>query len=198
MSQKLTDGAIKALIPPETGNRIFYDTEVRGLGCRVTAAGDRSFVLNYRTRAGRERRYTIGKFPDWKVGPARDEARELKKAVDRGEDPMGDLEAGRQAPNIGQLCDRFISEHLPKKRPSTALDYKRLIEGDIRPTFGTKTPMRWIPPPCETVVKPLLHAGSSYGSAAGPACWCRLRQSLVCRPRPGRGAAVRLRLLGTR
>jgi hypothetical protein len=38
-----------------------------GFGCRITAAGALSFILNYLTRAGRERRYTIGEFPSWKT-----------------------------------------------------------------------------------------------------------------------------------
>ena len=78
MSQKLTDAVVKTLSTPAAGNRITYDTSVKGFGIRVTAAGAKAFILNYRTRTGRERRYTIGSFPDWKTGPARDEAARLK------------------------------------------------------------------------------------------------------------------------
>ena len=60
MDQKLTDSAVKRLPIPKSGNRIHYDPDVKGFGCRVTSAGARSFVLNYRTRGGRERRFTIG------------------------------------------------------------------------------------------------------------------------------------------
>src|SRR4051794_4370472 len=101
MANKLTDKIVKALLPPATSNRITYDGDdkdcVKGFGVRVTAAGSRSFVLNYRTRIGRERRFTIGQFPDWNVAAARDEAKALKKRIDRGEDPMADIEAGRDA-----------------------------------------------------------------------------------------------------
>jgi hypothetical protein len=47
MAQKLTDKAVKTLAAPPKGNRITYDTDVSGFGVRVTAAGARSFVLNY-------------------------------------------------------------------------------------------------------------------------------------------------------
>ena len=47
------------------GNRIHYDSEVAGFGIRVTAGDARSFILNYRTPAGHERRYTIG---DCRIG----------------------------------------------------------------------------------------------------------------------------------
>jgi hypothetical protein len=69
---------------PAVGKVITYDTEVKGFGCRVYPSGARTFVLNYRTRGGRERRITIGSFPDWNTAAARKEAAELKKAIDRG------------------------------------------------------------------------------------------------------------------
>ena len=56
----LDDKVVAALrVQPAKGSAITYDQEVKGFGCRVTAAGARSFVLNYRTRAGQERRFTI-------------------------------------------------------------------------------------------------------------------------------------------
>jgi len=91
MAIKLTKDVVAKLEPPAKGNKITYDSEVSGFGVRVTANGARSFILNYRTRAGRERRYTIGDFPTWTVPVARDEAKELKRRVDKGEDPLGDI-----------------------------------------------------------------------------------------------------------
>src|SRR6266436_6810843 len=128
MAQRLTDKLVTALPRPATGNRITYDDAVPGFGARGTAAGARAFVLNYRTRGdGRERRYTIGGFPDWSVGAARDEARRLKRAIDGGADPVGELQATRQAPSVNDLCDRFIEDHLSHVAPSTAYDYKTRV-----------------------------------------------------------------------
>lgn len=135
MAQKLTDPVVKNLPCPTGGNRVEYDSEVKGFGCRVTAAGARSFVLNYRTKAGRERRYTIGQFPTWKVAAARAEAAELKKRVDRGEDPLGDIAAVRLAPTVADLCRRFEGEHFPRLRPGTQADYKSLIDRHILPAL---------------------------------------------------------------
>ncbi len=130
---KLTDSIVRDLEKPEAGNRITYDTEVKGFGCRVTAAGARSFILNYRTRSGRERRYTIGAFPDWKVAVARGEARELKRAVDRGEDPLAIVEADRGAKTFADLAKQFREDFLPKKRPSTVKNYNLLLDKFILP-----------------------------------------------------------------
>lgn len=130
---KLTDSVVKDLEKPETGNRITYDTEVKGFGCRVTAAGARSFILNYRTRSGRERRYTIGSHPDWKVSAARKEATELKVAIDRGEDPLATIEADRGAKTVADLAKQFREDYLPKKRPSTVKNYNLLLDKFILP-----------------------------------------------------------------
>ena len=137
MAAKLTDAIVKALPVPKAGEKITYDESVRGFGIRVTAAGARSFVLNYRTRLGRERRYTIGRFPNWKTSPARTEALELRKVIDRGGDPLGDIHAGRKAPTMADLCARFEAEHLPRLRPSTQTSYRQQIASEVRPALGS-------------------------------------------------------------
>lgn len=138
MAQKLTDGVVKRLLLPAEGNRIEYDSEVKGFGCRVTAGGARSFVLNYRTRAGRERRFTIGQFPAWKVAAARQEAAELKKLVDRGGDPLASIAAERAAPTVDDMCTRYAQEHLPKKRERAARDDTSMITAHVLPALKHK------------------------------------------------------------
>jgi integrase len=136
MAERLTDTGVKRLPAPARGNVITWDTAVTGLGARVTAAGHRAFVLAYRTRAGRQRRYTIGSFPDWSVVGAREEARRLKRLVDAGGDPLGEIEAERGAATVEDLIQRFLAEHLPRKRPKTQRDYRRMIELHVRPALG--------------------------------------------------------------
>lgn len=136
MSERLTDRIVAKLIKPETGNTVYFDSEVGGLAVRVTAGGSRSFVLCYRTRAGRQRRYTIGSFPDWTVTAARAEARELKRQIDQGGDPVGDRHSSREAPTMADLCQRFTDEHLPKRRPMTASIYAAAMRHTILPRLG--------------------------------------------------------------
>jgi integrase len=126
---------VKELAPPKVGNRIVYDSDVKGFGVRVTKAGARAFILNYRA-AGRERRITIGSYPDWKTTPARDQAKELKKRIDIGEDPMGTRHALRAAPTMDELADRFEEEHITKRRAATEKDYKSILKLYIRPELG--------------------------------------------------------------
>lgn len=136
MNVHLTDAGIKRLPLPAKGNRVTFDDNVAGFGIRVTAAGARSFVLNYRTKAGRERRITIGQFENRSTVAARAKARELKQLVEDGGDPLADLEEEREAPTVADLIEQFTQEHLPKRRFNTARDYTKIIRKWIGPHFG--------------------------------------------------------------
>ena len=139
MAKHLTDAIVKRLPLPAKANQITYDDALAGFGMRITAGGSRSFILNYRTKAGRERRITIGSHPDWRTTAARDEARRLKQTIDRGGDPLADIEGDRGAPTVASLADRFEREHLPRKRAGTAADYRLIVSKHIRPHFGLHT-----------------------------------------------------------
>ena len=136
MAQHLTDAVVKRLPLPATGSKIHWDA-MPGFGARVTAAGARSFVLRYRVRGSqRDRTFTIGGCSDWATTAARAEAKRLRQLIDQGGDPLGDLEAVREAPTVAQLIDRFVKEHLPRLRASSQADYLRMLEGWVRPHFG--------------------------------------------------------------
>ena len=121
---------------PAKGNRVYYDDDVKGFGCRVTSAGARAFILNYRVK-GRERRYTIGAYPDYTVTAARDVAKRLKQEIkEEALDPLAKLQADRGAPTVADLCERYKEKHLPKKRPRSQKDDLSMIEQDILPRLG--------------------------------------------------------------
>ncbi|MBU6320113.1 MAG: integrase arm-type DNA-binding domain-containing protein [Alphaproteobacteria bacterium] len=56
---------------------IVYDEEVVGFGVRLTSGGSRAFNLTYRIEA-RERRLTIGAWPDCSVTAAQQETKRIK------------------------------------------------------------------------------------------------------------------------
>jgi integrase len=136
MTEKLTDKFIRTLVAPQAGNRITYDSTVAGFGVRITAGGAIAFILNYRIKnTGLERRYTIGSFPDWSVAAARERAKELKRNVDSGGDPLGDLQTSRDAPTVADLCARFEAEHVDKLRRRSQGDYRGIIHKEIMPAL---------------------------------------------------------------
>jgi len=138
MSENITDRVVKNLEPPAKGNRITYDTKIKGFGIRITAAGKKSFVLNY-TVAGRERRYTIGQYPTWTVGAARKEAEELRKRIDQGDDPLQARVDRREAPTMQQLWEEYEKNHLPTKAERSQADDRSIWNKHILPELGKTT-----------------------------------------------------------
>jgi len=138
---ELTDAGIKRLPTPAKGSRVYYDATVAGLGARVTAAGSRAYILNYRVRdSGRERRITIGDCADWTIGAARKKVRELRREIDDGGDPLGDLQDARAATTVAELITRFTEEHVkPRCRQGTQRAYETLFNKHIAPHFGKHT-----------------------------------------------------------
>jgi integrase len=120
-------------------DRIYYDDAVKGFGIRVSSTGARSFILNYWIK-GCERRYTIGRHPDYSVTAARDMASKLKRKIrDEGYDPLAEIQAAREAPTMADLAARYDEEHLPDKRPSSRRDDRAAIAQDILPGLGRTT-----------------------------------------------------------
>jgi len=103
----------------------------------VFLSGRKGFILIYRA-AGRQRRMTIGTWPSWSVVAAREEAKRLKRDIDRGEDPMDDRTNARHAPVVKDLIVRFIDEHLPKLAVTNAKDQISMLNGLVLPDWRTR------------------------------------------------------------
>ena len=150
--QKLNEGAVESLPIPERGHRIHYFPEAivhgvkapRGFGVRVTAAGARTFVLRRRVRDGghADRTLTIGQWPDWKVPAAVKRARELRKRLEQGEDPIAQ-ERVAKAVAIAEAGDRFeaIAENYLAREGGklrSAAWRKRQLDRLVYPTLGAR------------------------------------------------------------
>jgi integrase len=163
----LTDKYAKGLTPtsgppitPDRSEGDPPDKVVAGFGLRVTKAGAKAFVLRYRNAAGQEHQFTIGSFPDWSVGAARAEARRLRVRIDRGEDPLAERVAEREAPTIKRLAERYVEDHLPKKRPGSARDDRAMLRGWILPALGNKKVAAVRPADVETLHDKVTAAGA--------------------------------------
>jgi len=114
-----------------------FDTEVIGFSARVQSSGTRTFTLDYRY-AGRQRRMTIGRWPEWSVTAARERARELRRMIDEGQDPLAAKEGLREAPRITEMIDRYIREHLPRLAPVNAGDQTSMLRQMLEPAWGNR------------------------------------------------------------
>jgi len=93
----IAQGTVGKAKPPASGYYTFYDDKIAGFGIRVTAAGAKSFVYNYRV-GGSRRRFTIGPWPEWSADAARDGVLDkLCPAIHGGADPAHDKKALRAA-----------------------------------------------------------------------------------------------------
>ncbi|KQT04089.1 site-specific integrase [Rhizobium sp. Leaf386] len=112
------------------GNRdtFHWDNELAGYGLKVTPAGRKVFVLQY--RIGRQsRRMTLGVFGQLTADQARSEARAALRKVARGDDPMAERDIKRDEKTMGQLLDQFLAQHVEAKLKSrSSAEYKRLVE----------------------------------------------------------------------
>ena len=123
---------------PDTGTRIEWDDQLRGLGVRITAAGVKAYVLNYRVD-GRERRMTLGRVAELSLAAARKLASEQMALVRKGIDPLGQRDARRNAPMVAELFDRYLSDHArPNKKPRSVEEDERLIRLHLSPAFGRR------------------------------------------------------------
>jgi integrase len=142
---KLNEDTIKGLPAPDKGNRITYFAGAtiqgakapRGFGVRVTAAGARAFVLNYRLR-GNEYRYTIGAWPDWSALRAVRHARDLRQRVDRGENPLDDRTPSPATATVASILDDFVAQHVRNKNQPlrSADEYESAFNRLVKPRIG--------------------------------------------------------------
>jgi len=137
MREKLTDQLVKIL---PVG--IYWDTHkdaAKGLLLQVTQGGSRAYRLNYRRKSDdRERRVTIGDVSAWPIVEARKRAAELRRLVDAGGDPRGEMQSRRDELTVSQLIERYVAEALPHKAPRTQADYRSLLYHQIEPALGGK------------------------------------------------------------
>lgn len=123
---------------PQNKRVEFLDTVIPGFILRITEAGTKTFSFRYRYK-GKNKRYTIGKYPAISLGDARAKAKKMRAEVDEQKDPAYLKQIEKKKPiekNVEDLARRFIKHHLPKLKGSTRISYKNRIESEIVPAFG--------------------------------------------------------------
>jgi len=144
--QKLTKRVIDGL--QSDGARhgtLYWDSELKGFGIRVFPSGQKTFVVKFRTRSGRQRWLKIGTFGALTPEQARERAKlELAKVVD-GADPANERDELRAAITLGKLCDFYLEaaqaglvlgrKGVPKRQSTVESDRSR-VDAHVRPLLG--------------------------------------------------------------
>ncbi len=138
MNTHISETTVKEAKAPASGYYILFDNKDEGFGVRVTAAGTKSFVLNYRV-GGDKRRCTIGKWPQWTAAAARDEVKKkLLPAINGGgADPVREKKARREEPKMADLASDYLDQHAKmKKREKSIYEDNRMLNHIILPKLG--------------------------------------------------------------
>lgn len=133
---KLTKSAVDAAQPQAQPVEL-RDTLVPGFLCKITPAGRKVFMLQYRTNAGERRKPALGQYGELTVEQARSLAQEWLAQVRRGGDPAADKAEARTAPTVKELCAKFMEDYSKQRnKPSTQKGYQSVIDRNIIPMLG--------------------------------------------------------------
>jgi integrase len=134
---RLNDKIVREQVPDEGRHYQVFDTEVRGFSIRILQSGGRSFSLDYRF-AGAQRRMAIGRWPEWTVTAARERAKELRRVIEEGGDPLGTRGELREAPRFSDMIDRYLAEHVPHLAKTNASDQHSMLTKLVAPHWSRK------------------------------------------------------------
>ena len=129
---------------PRGSTFILWDADVRGLGVRVTPAGSKSYVLDYRT-GGRRRRVTLARVSEASLRDARRLAGRELVSVRAGEsDPLERRREAREAPTLDDALRRYFEEFAPARQrigrlaPKTIEEYGYVARRYLSPALGSR------------------------------------------------------------
>ncbi len=127
------------------GPHDLWDDAIAGFGVAAFHSGTKVYVAQFR-KDGRSRRVKIGTHGRMTPDQARAEARKLLGGVEQGIDIAAQRQAARAVPTFGSVADRFLAEHVAKKRkPRTHEGYLTLIRKHIKPAIGSDACCRRAP-----------------------------------------------------
>jgi integrase len=125
---RLNDKSVREPLPVKGRDYQIFDTEVRGFAVCIYRSGSRAFTLDYRF-AGRQRRITVGRWPEWTVTAARDRARQLRREIDEG----GDLRHTFASLLVsGGASLEMIGKLLGHTQMQTTQRYAHLMDSPLR------------------------------------------------------------------
>ncbi len=113
----LTDRFCQSAKPIDGKQTDFFDTLVKGLCLRVSPGGTRTWNLVYtRPTDGKRARMKLGRYPEIKLGKARESARGTRARIGEGSDPIAEKRAHEASQTVSDLVENYVSRHASTKR----------------------------------------------------------------------------------
>ena len=136
---RLTQEHLNRLKEPAKGEATSWCGSLPRFGVRMRAGSTRkTFIIKYRTVEGRQRKMTLGDWPALSVDDARRMARQHLGDVERGSDPVGDVQKDRDAPTMADLAQAFMEAKASRKRESSLRDDRANWRNLILPVLGKR------------------------------------------------------------
>lgn len=130
--RRITTPLVRDLAP----GAFAWDDQIRGLGVRATKTGSKSFVMQYRNALSKQRVMVLGRCNDWSVTAIRKHATEVRRNIDRGDDPLAEKDERRHSDLMSEIFDTYWTDHCVKKnKASTQRLNEETLDSLIRPHF---------------------------------------------------------------
>lgn len=133
----LTAAAVEKLKPPKSGQADHFDKGYPGLALRISYGGRKSWVYFYRAN-GKQRRLTLGIAPAMGLAEAREAWREVRKAVEAGQDPARMRAKPERVDTFEMIAAEWLQREQFGKARRSAGEVKRILERDVLPAWGQR------------------------------------------------------------
>jgi integrase len=140
---RINKSSVDAILPGGA-EVMLWDDKIAGFGLKVTPAGAKTYLFQYRLggRAGRTRRFTIGRHGSLTPDRARREAERLAIIVAQGTDPQQEKQdKGRRAIDLAfkGYAQRFVEDCLKIRWKASHKDGEALLRLYAIPVLGNKS-----------------------------------------------------------
>jgi len=138
---KLTKRAIDELHPDKI-DKFYWDTDITGLGLKVTPKGRKSFLVQYRPggRKSPTRKIYFGQYGTVTIHKARNEAVRILGLRAEGRDPALERQQAKSlavSDRFSDVANDFLAMHVAQNR--TADETTRIIQHDVLPKWKSRS-----------------------------------------------------------
>jgi integrase len=164
----LTNARVRDL-PTRDETVTYWDHDLAGFGVRIMGrSGTKTFILQRRTRRGRNLKIKLGRANEVSADWARRRALELIREIETGGDPAANLRAQRdaererrRAPTVELMVKDWIEASSAGWRPSTLENYGRWSAMHVLPHLGRRKAAEVAPSDVRSWYRSLAATGRS-------------------------------------
>lgn len=133
---RLTKKFVEALTPPDEKYVTIWDDRLIGFGVRIRPSSKKAYIVQAK-KNGKTIRKNVGVHGTLTADQARETAADLLRQIHAGINPNEEAKKEREKCTMEGLCTQFLDEYVPSHlKPSTAGDYRQVIEKFILPAMG--------------------------------------------------------------